>query len=96
MDNSTILIIFAFLFSLYFILRSKGEEKKPQAKPPQPPPLAPLPISPPALFKPIKKAQQITKAKVKKTSRAAAIHKLARKDKHWVIMNEVLTKKFPD
>jgi hypothetical protein len=96
MDSSTLIAVLGFLFLVYFILRSKGEDQKTQAEPPPLPPSPPIHITPPPLLKPIKKTQQISDAKVKKPSRAAAIRRLALKGKNWVIMNEVFKKKFPD
>lgn len=96
MDSSTLITILGLLFVGYFILRFKGEDQKKQAEPTPLPPSEPIYITPPPLLKPVKKTQQISYAKVKKTSRAAAIRRLALNGKKWVVMNEVFKKKFPD
>ncbi|HAB99849.1 MAG TPA: hypothetical protein DCE71_08515 [Parachlamydiales bacterium] len=95
MDSLT-LIVLGFLFLGYFIFRSMGENQKPQAEPPPLPPPQPTAPTRPPLIKSVKKKQPQIEPKIKKISRAASIRGLARKSKDWVIMNEVLKKKFPE
>jgi hypothetical protein len=98
MDKESIFTLLGLLIIGYFILRSIGSQDKAIEPPPPVISVPPLVIPTPSLtFQlPQKKPEKLTDAKIRKPSRAAAIRRLAYRGKDWVVLNEILKKKFTD
>lgn len=103
MDKDSFYLLLTFLYLGYWVIRSlkKSKESQEEAKIPiAPPPLQMRPVQPrhkavqPSPSRPVFKEIKNEEPLYPKNSRARELRLLAKRGKDWVVLSEILKKKF--